>query len=88
MAIDIITYVRAKTTATDEISQLDIQTYVPTPEENDYEVGYITRFFLQKIKTEELTVTSDNIEQYIKLLSNNGILPRSINRKISTLKNF
>lgn len=46
------------------------------------------KVFLQKIKTEELTVTSDNIEQYIKLLSNNGILPRSINRKISTLKNY
>ena len=46
------------------------------------------KVFLQKIKTEELTVTSDNIEQYINLLSNNGILPRSINRKISTLKNY
>lgn len=46
------------------------------------------RVFLLKIKTEELAVTSDNIDQYIKLLSNNGILPRSINRKISTLKSY
>jgi site-specific recombinase XerD len=29
------------------------------------------KVFLQKIKTEELKVTSDNIERYINLLSNN-----------------
>jgi hypothetical protein len=56
MAIDIITYVRAKSTATDEISQLDIKTYVPTPDENDYEVGYIIRYFLQKINDSDATI--------------------------------
>ena len=46
------------------------------------------RIFLQKLKIEELRITSSEVEQYIKLLSNNGISPRSINRKISTLKNY
>ena len=46
------------------------------------------RAFLQKLKIKELVITSSEVEQYIKLLSNNGISPRSINRKISTLKNY
>jgi hypothetical protein len=56
MAIDIITYVRAKSTNEDEISQLDIKTHVPTPDENDYEVGYIVRYFLQKINDSDATI--------------------------------
>jgi integrase/recombinase XerD len=46
------------------------------------------KIFLQKIKIEELVVTSKDIEQYITLISNNGILPRSINRKISALNSY
>ena len=72
MAIDIITYVRAKTRASDEISQLDIKTYVPTPEENDYEVGYITRFFLQKINDSDATIYEIN-SYFLEVVDSNGL---------------
>lgn len=44
--------------------------------------------FLTKNKLSELEVSSDDIEGYIKNLSANNIAPRSINRKISTLKSY
>ena len=44
--------------------------------------------FLKKINKQELEIISDDIERYIKLLSTNSINARSINRKISTIKNY
>ena len=46
------------------------------------------REFLGKHKLSELETSTDNIENYIKDLSANNIAPRSINRKISTLKSY
>ncbi|RTK92686.1 MAG: site-specific tyrosine recombinase XerD [Rickettsiales bacterium] len=45
-------------------------------------------FFLKQIKKQELEIVSYDIELYIKLLSANSINARSINRKISTIKNY
>lgn len=44
--------------------------------------------FLGDRKLSELDVTSDNIEQYIAFLGDNSLSPRSISRKISTIKNY
>ena len=44
--------------------------------------------FLTKYKLSELDVCSNDIDDYIKSLSANNIAPRSINRKISTLKSY
>jgi hypothetical protein len=72
MAIDIITYVRAKSTNEDEISQLDIKTHVPTPDENDYEVGYIVRYFLQKVNDSDATIYE--ISNYFQdVVESNGL---------------
>ncbi len=46
------------------------------------------REFLNKNKLSELKILSDNIDSYIKNLSDNSIAARSINRKISTLKSY
>lgn len=46
------------------------------------------RKFLNKNKLSELKILSDNIDSYIKNLSDNSIAARSINRKISTLKSY
>lgn len=46
------------------------------------------REFLSKHKLSELDTSSSNIEDYIKILATNNIAPRSIHRKISTLKNY
>lgn len=44
--------------------------------------------FLGKKGLSELEISPDNIEDYINNLSVNNIAPRSINRKISTLKSY
>lgn len=44
--------------------------------------------FLSDIKVSELAVSSDDIDKYISNLATNQISPRSINRKISTLKSY
>ncbi|GAB4167404.1 MAG: site-specific tyrosine recombinase XerD [Rickettsiaceae bacterium] len=44
--------------------------------------------YLKDCNKTELVISSDDVDGYIKVLSSNGILPRSINRKISTLKNY
>jgi hypothetical protein len=72
MAIDIITYVRAKSTNSDEISQLDIKTFVPTPDESDYEVGYIVRYFLQKVNDSDSTIYEIS-NYYQEVVESNGL---------------
>ena len=79
MAIDIITYVRAKTSITDEILQLDIKTHIPTPEENDYEVGYINRYFLQKVNDMDATIYEIN-SYFQEGVESNGLY------KVQTIK--
>ncbi len=44
--------------------------------------------FLLKLKLTEFEVTDSHIEQFIQELARNNISARSINRKISTLKNY
>lgn len=44
--------------------------------------------FLSKSKINELDSSSSDIEKYIEYLFKNNISPRSINRKISTLKSY
>lgn len=44
--------------------------------------------FLARIKTAELSVTAQDISSYIIYLAKNNLQPRSINRKISTLKTY
>ena len=44
--------------------------------------------FLSKNKIAELSVSSDDIDKYITALASKQISPRSINRKISTLKSY
>lgn len=44
--------------------------------------------FLDNTKCPELSVTAEHINQYIRFLSNNSLSPRSINRKVSTIKNY
>ena len=44
--------------------------------------------FLFQSKIAELSVTSDDIDEYITTLASRQISPRSINRKISTLKSY
>lgn len=49
---------------------------------------YDFKIFLQKIKTDELAVNTNEMDIYIKQMNESGIAPRSINRKISTLNNY
>ena len=49
MAIDIIEYRRSRTENTEDIIQLRIEAFVPTPTDSDYNVGYIKRYFVQKV---------------------------------------
>ena len=44
--------------------------------------------YLKIDNKDELLISSDDIDNYIQLLSQRSLLPRSINRKISTLKNY
>lgn len=49
---------------------------------------YDFKLFLSKNNFSEFNIRSENIEKYILCLSNKKISARSINRKISTLKNY
>lgn len=44
--------------------------------------------YIKKNNIGEIDISSTNIENYIKTLRDNGLSPRSINRKISSLKNY
>jgi integrase/recombinase XerD len=44
--------------------------------------------YIKKYGKNEADISSDEIAEYIQLLSNKAISPRSINRKISTLKSY
>ena len=44
--------------------------------------------FLSKKKLSELQISTSNIQDFIHYLANNGLNARSINRKISTIKNY
>ena len=44
--------------------------------------------FLKTQNISELSAQDENIRQYIKVLTGKGISPRSINRKISTIKSY
>jgi hypothetical protein len=52
-----------------EYNNTKIRTHIPTPKEIEYKVGYITRYFIQKVNDENSSIYEVNEGVYIKFLT-------------------
>ena len=69
MAISIYSYSRLNT----ELEQFyvsNIKTHIPEPTKNDYQIGYIKRFFVQKANDTNATIYEIDSETYLTLATN------------------
>lgn len=48
MAFSILNYLNSKSTNSDLPESIQVETFVPTPTDDDYSIGYIERYFVQK----------------------------------------
>ena len=59
-----------------------IKTHVPTPEENDFKKGYITRYFAQKANDESSYVFEISKDEYGNLITNPFFLTVKLNWRL------
>lgn len=72
MAIDIIDYRKSRTAQTEDIVQLKIETFVPNPDDSDYKIGYIKRFFIQKVNDNDSPIFEIN-KDFVNIVQKHGL---------------
>jgi hypothetical protein len=83
MAIDISRYNRVLEGGNDEFLIPTIITFIPSPTNDDYRIGYIQRYFIQKRSDESAFIYEVEKYLYTELLSNPFFKGVSLKWKIS-----
>jgi hypothetical protein len=60
-----------------------IQSFLPTPSENDYSKGYIVRYFSQKVNDKNAPIIEISSDTYSNLFDNSFIVVTNLDWKIS-----
>jgi len=81
--INISRYNRLFDGSNDEFIIPPIITIVPTPTENDYKIGYIQRYFIQKRSDESAYIYEVEKQYYIQILTNPFFTGVALKWKIS-----
>lgn len=61
----------------------NVKTHVPSPEENDFKKGYITRYFAQKANDESSYVFEIDKDEYGNLVTNPFFLTVKLNWRLN-----
>jgi hypothetical protein len=83
MAIDIGRYGQILEGSDDEFRIPPINTIIPSPTENDYKIGYIQRYFIQKRSDDSAYIYEVEKYYYTDILSNSFFKGVTLKWKIS-----
>jgi hypothetical protein len=83
MAIDIGRYGQILEGSDDEFRIPSINTSIPSPTENDYKIGYIQRYFIQKRSDDSAYIYEVEKYYYTDILSNSFFKGVTLKWKIS-----
>lgn len=76
-------YNKVKRSNISELLVSNIQTSIPTPTENDYKRGWVTRYFTQKTNDKGSTIYEVNSSEYLRLNNKSVMTLVSIKWRIS-----
>lgn len=72
MIEDITTYASCLAQRGQEIEQIEVKTFFPTPTEQDYQAGYIVRNFIQKANDKDAPIFEIS-ETYISIIQSDAL---------------
>lgn len=76
-------YERLAGSSISDFQNIELKTYVPSPEEKDYKRGYITRYFFQKSNDESAYILEISKEKFGELNQNPFCKCVSLNWRIT-----